>query len=318
MTNRLSQCLNWLDADYLSPKAQQRLASGTKQSEYSRYLPLLFLHVGCVGLFWVGASPIAIGVAVFLYFFRMFAITAFYHRYFAHRAFKTSRAAQFVFALWALLSVQRGPLWWAAHHRKHHQSSDKPDDVHSPLQHGFWWAHVGWLTVTANMPTNYRRIADYAKFPELVFLNRFDWLMPLVLGLSLYGFGALLHAVAPQWGTNGLQMLVWGFFVSTTVLFHGTCSINSFTHLIGSKRFESKDESKNSLLLALVTMGEGWHNNHHRYPISARQGFYWWEIDMTYYILKAMAVLGLIWDLKPVPKRIYEEAQVPKLELALA
>jgi len=235
----------------------------------------------------------------------MFAVTGLYHRYFCHKAFRTSRAAQFIFALIGLTAVQRGPLWGSAVHRHHHAHSDEDHDSHSPVTKGFLWSHIGWLTSSRNFPTDYSRVKDLAKFPELVFLNRFDLIGPLVLALGLYFFGWGLEAWAPFLGTSGMQMLVWGFFVSTVFVFHATCAVNSFAHTLGKKRFDTGDESRNSLILALITLGEGWHNNHHHYQASARQGFYWWEIDISYYILKALSAMGIVWGLKEVPARVY-------------
>jgi stearoyl-CoA desaturase (delta-9 desaturase) len=256
----------------------------------------------------VGWSWAAVATAVFLYFARMFAITGLYHRYFCHRAFHTSRAMQFVFALIGLTAVQRGPLWWAAVHRHHHAHSDDEHDVHSPGMKGFLWAHIGWLTSSRNFPTDYRLVKDLVKYPELVFLNRFDLIGPLILLAGLYGFGAALEAFAPALGTSGWQMVVWGFFISTTVLFHGTCLVNSLAHCFGNKRFDNGDDSRNSLLIALVTLGEGWHNNHHQYQASARQGFYWWEVDISYYIIRLMGVFGIVWNIKQVPAGVYAKA----------
>jgi len=306
------------DSDYgknNSPITEDAMA-GHLPWEWSRLTPFFFLHAGCLGVIWTGASPFAVLFALGFYVFRMFAITGFYHRYFSHRTFKTSRMMQFIFAIWGLLAVQRGPLWWAANHRHHHQHSDKPTDLHSPLQRGFWWAHIGWLTNSFSMPTRYERIGDYAKFPELVWLNRFDWFVPLLLFLGMYALGDTLAHVAPQLGTTGWQMVVWGFFISTVLLYHGTSTINSLSHVFGSQRFETGDTSRNNWLLAIITLGEGWHNNHHRYQAAAQQGFYWWEIDMTYYVLRAMAAVGLIWELKPVPASIYAEAANGKLAMA--
>ena len=249
------------------------------------------------------------GVAVLLYFVRMFAITGFYHRYFSHRTFQTSRFVQFVFAVWGNTAIQRGALWWAAVHRHHHKHSDDEHDAHSPRQRGFWWAHIGWMTTSKNFPTDYATIKDLAKYPELVFLNRFDLIVPALFGASLWGLGAAMNYFWPSLGTSGAQIFVWGFFVSTAVLLHGTLFINSLAHVWGRKRFRTDDDSRNSMLLALITLGEGWHNNHHRYMASARQGFYWWELDITYYLLKVFAWCGLIWDLKPVPQSIYAEAE---------
>ena len=184
--------------------------------------------------------------------------------------------------------------------------------MHSPGLRGFWWAHIGWMTSARNFPTNYGRIKDLARFPELVFLNRFDLLVPLVFALCIYGFGVVLGRVWPASGTSGAQMLVWGFFISTVVLLHGTLCINSLAHTFGRRRYATDDDSRNNLLLALVTLGEGWHNNHHHCMTAARQGFYWWEIDVTYYALKALSWTGLIWDLRGVPESAYETGAQPK------
>ena len=174
--------------------------------------------------------------------------------------------------------------------------------------HGFLWSHIGWITSRRNFPTDYTKIKDLAKYPELVWLNRFDTAVPLVFAIAIYGLGAWLATAAPQLGTNGPQLLVWGFFISTTFLFHGTACINSMAHLMGKRRFQTTDDSRNSWILAFITLGEGWHNNHHRYQSATRNGFYWWEIDITYYGLKALSWTGFIWGLKPVPKSIFEEA----------
>lgn len=257
----------------------------------------------------MGWSWTAVGVAAVLYFVRMFAITGFYHRYFSHRTFRTSRWAQFLFAALGNTAIQRGALWWASVHRHHHQHADQEHDVHSPGITGFWWAHIGWMTSSKNFPTNYRAVRDLARYPELVFLNRFDLVVPAIFGLGLFGFGALLSWAWPELGASGGQMFVWGFFVSTVVLLHGTLFINSLAHVFGARRFQTDDDSRNNWLLALVTLGEGWHNNHHRYMGSARQGFYWWEIDITYYLLRMLSWTGVIWDLKAVPRSVYEEAR---------
>jgi stearoyl-CoA desaturase (delta-9 desaturase) len=200
-----------------------------------------------------------------------------------------------------------GPLWWAATHRHHHQHSDEECDVHSPVKHGFAWSHIGWLTSMKNFPTDYNRIPDLKKYPELVFLNRYDQIVPFAYGALMLGIGALLENFAPSLGVTMWQFFVWTFFVSTTVLLHGTLFINSLAHVWGKKTYETKDESRNSFLLAIITLGEGWHNNHHRYPHSVRQGFRAYEIDPTYYGLKILSWLGIIWDLKPVPQRVREE-----------
>lgn len=296
-----------MDSDYF-PEGPDAVWRRPDRFEFRRCLPFLVLHVGCLAIVWVGWSPVAVTVAAALYFVRMFAITGFYHRYFSHRTFHTSRAVQFLFAVLGNTAIQRGALWWAAVHRHHHKHADQKHDVHSPGRSGFWWAHIGWMTSSKNFPTNYESVRDLAKFPELVFLNRFDLAVPLVFGLVLYGFGAVLHVIAPRLGTSGVQIFVWGFFLSTVVLLHGTLLINSLAHGIGSRRFQTQDDSRNNLALALITLGEGWHNNHHRYMGAARQGFFWWEIDVTYYLLTALSWVGLIWDLKTVPGSVLEEA----------
>jgi stearoyl-CoA desaturase (delta-9 desaturase) len=273
--------------------------------EWFRITPFLGMHVLCLAPLWVGWSWFALGVAALLYFFRMFAITGFYHRYFSHKTFKTSRAGQFVLGVWGNSAVQRGPLWWAAHHRHHHVHSDDEDDVHSPRQHGFWWSHMFWFTNRRNFDTDLNAVPDLAKFPELRFLDRYDYVVPILLGAAMYLFGAAVEHWAPGLHTTALQILVWGFVISTVVLFHGTCTINSLAHLMGGRRFETSDDSRNSFLLSLITLGEGWHNNHHHYCASVRQGFYWWEIDITYYMLVVCSWCGLIWDLQPVPERVY-------------
>ena len=272
-----------------------------------RTLPFIALHVSVIAIFWVGWSPVAVTMAVMLYVVRMFAITGFYHRYFSHRSYKTSRFMQFIFAVMGASAAQRGPLWWASNHRIHHTFSDQVEDVHSPVQHGLWWSHMGWFLSFQQLSTKINRIKDFARYPELRFLDRFDMLVPFVLAVSLFALGEWLGSAHPQLGTNGWQMLVWGFVISTLTLYHGTFTINSLSHRFGSRRYNTTDNSRNNFFLAIITMGEGWHNNHHRYASSARQGFRWWEIDVTYYLLSGLQLCGLIWDIRPVPTWVLEE-----------
>ncbi len=274
-----------------------------------RCMPFIFIHIACIGVIWTGWSATALIACLLFYWLRMFAITAFYHRLFSHRSYKTNRFWQFCFAVLGNTSCQRGPLWWAAHHRKHHKESDQEGDLHSPIQHGFWFSHVGWFMSEAGFKTDYSVIKDLAKYPELRFLNRFDILVPAVFAGFIFGVGEFMAFYWPQLETNGWQMLVWGFFISTTILFHATFTINSLGHIWGSRRFETKDHSRNNPWFALLTLGEGWHNNHHRFAVSARQGFYWWEVDISYYGLKLLSYIGLVSDLNPVPKRILEEGK---------
>ncbi len=276
--------------------------------DWFRLMPFLGVHAACIAVIWVGWSWPAVIVAGALYFIRMFAITGFYHRYFSHRSYSTSRFFQFVMAAVGNSSVQRGPLWWAAHHRHHHRTSDQPEDHHSPKQQGFWWAHIGWISAKANFRTDFKLVPDLAKFPELVFLDRFDTMIPFALAMSTLGLGWGLSVFYPELGTSALQMFIWGFCISTVAVAHGTFTVNSLTHLIGRQVYPSKDTSKNSLIIALITLGEGWHNNHHYYQSCVRQGFRWWQIDITYYLLWSMSCVGLVWDLKPVPQKVIDAA----------
>ncbi|MEO6845855.1 MAG: acyl-CoA desaturase [Chthoniobacterales bacterium] len=304
----LKSAIAFIDSDHF-PEGREQIREKPDKFELKRFIPFLILHLGCIGIIWVGWSLTAVIVAVVLYFVRMFFITGFYHRYFCHRAYKTSRAGQFMFGLLGLTAVQRGPLWWAGVHRHHHSHADEETDIHSPSLKGFWWSHIGWMTSERNYPTNYSLIKDLSRYPELVFLDRFDLIGPLLLAGSLYLTGMGLQHFAPGLHTTGPQLLIWGFFVSTVFLFHGTCCINSFAHIIGNQRYDNGNDSKNSLILSFVTLGEGWHNNHHQHQYAAKQGFYWWEIDITFYTLKVLSWMGIIWSLRPVPEEAY--VQVP-------
>ncbi|RZA12347.1 MAG: acyl-CoA desaturase [Lysobacteraceae bacterium] len=296
--------VRWFDTDAGRGSVD---ASDGDRVDWLRAVPFIAMHLACLGVFAVGVSATAVWVAVALYALRMFAITGFYHRYFSHRTFQASRPVQFAFALIGAASVQRGPLWWAAHHRHHHVHADTPVDPHSPRR-GFWRSHAGWFLTRSAFRTDPSRIGDLLKFPELRWLDRFDTAVPLALALALYAGGELLARLAPGLGTNGPQLLVWGFFISTVVLFHATVTINSLAHRWGSRRFDTRDDSRNNLWLALLTFGEGWHNNHHFFPGSARQGFHWWEIDITWYGLRLLQALGLVHGLKPVPVSVRARA----------
>ncbi len=255
-------------------------------------IPFILVHLAAVaGVCVLGWSWKGLLLAVVLYYVRMFGVTAGYHRYFSHRTFRTSRAFQLFLALLATSSAQKGVLWWAAHHRHHHKYSDLPGDLHSAKRDGFYWSHVGWILAPRNEATDLTKVRDLASYPELRWLNRWWIVPPVVLGVGLFLAG-------------GAWALVWGMFVSTTLLWHGTFTINSLSHVFGRRRYATTDNSKNSLILALVTMGEGWHNNHHYYQRAVNQGFFWWEIDLTYYILRALAAVGLVWDLHTPPGRV--------------
>jgi len=293
----LASLLGWFDGAAVDTSE----AGGDDGIDWLRVLPFLGMHLACLGVLWVGVSAVALWTALALYALRMFAITGFYHRYFSHRTFRTSCTVQFLFGVLGAASVQRGPLWWAAHHRHHHRHADTEHDPHSPTQRGFFWSHAGWFLTRRGFRTDWSAVPDLRRFPELRLIDRFDVLVPVLLALGLFLVGRWLGASHPELGTSGAQLLIWGFFVSTVALFHATVTINSLAHRFGTRRFATRDNSRNNWLLALLTFGEGWHNNHHHFPGSARQGFRWWELDLTYYGLRLLALCGLVWDLKPVP-----------------
>jgi stearoyl-CoA desaturase (delta-9 desaturase) len=260
-----------------------------------------FMHVAVFIAFWLDVDVWDFVLCGVLYFVRMFGVTAGYHRYFSHRSYKMGRVTQFFMALLAMTAAQKGPLWWASHHRHHHKHSDQEDDVHSPARKGFWYAHLGWVLDPRWEGTEESRVRDLVKYPELVFLNRHPIAPTFTLGVICYLIG--------DW-----EGLLIGHFLSTVLLWHGTFTINSLSHVIGTRRYETTDDSRNHWLLALITLGEGWHNNHHHYQSSARQGFMWWEVDITYYILKVMSWVGLVWDLREPPAHVVRGERNPRLK----
>jgi stearoyl-CoA desaturase (delta-9 desaturase) len=258
-------------------------------------IPFIALHFVPLLAIFTGITKTAVILFFVTYFARIFFITAGYHRYFSHRAYRMGRLAQFVMAFGGLTAAQKGPLWWAAHHRAHHRYSDTDRDIHSPKR-GFVWSHVGWILSDRYNATEVEEIKDFSKYPELRWLNKHDWIGPWSLGVACFLIG-------------GWSGLVIGFFTSTVVLWHSTFLVNSLAHVMGRRPYETEDTSKNSVIIALLTGGEGWHNNHHRYPSSARQGFRWWQIDTSYYMLRVLSWCGVVKDLRPVPARIIEEAR---------
>jgi stearoyl-CoA desaturase (delta-9 desaturase) len=258
------------------------------------YYHHVVLHLACLAVLLVGVSLVDVLLCVGLYFVRMFAITGGYHRYFAHRSYKTSRAFQFLLGGVGCTAMQGGPLWWVATHRHHHCESDTPQDIHSPLRRGFWWSHIGWVLAGEPAETDWDRVRDLSGYPELHWLERFKVIPNLLLGAFCLVVG-------------GWSGVVWGIIVSTVLLYHGTFAINSVGHLFGGRRYATGDGSRNNWLLALVTLGEGWHNNHHHYQGSAKMGFFWWEIDITYYLIRVLALLGLVWDVRRPPARTLTE-----------
>jgi stearoyl-CoA desaturase (delta-9 desaturase) len=292
------QVARWFDA--------HRPAASTDVVDWARIVPFIGLHVALLAVFWVGVSPAALVVAVASYVLRMFAITAFYHRYFAHKAFRTGRLTQFLFALLGAAATQRGPLWWSGHHRRHHRGADTPLDPHDSGR-GFVWSHLGWFLSGRNHAVPAEAVPDWTRYRELVWLDRFHIVVPVAYAFALYALGGWLERGGVD--TSGPQMLVWGYCVATVALIHVTLFVNSLGHRVGTRRFDTPDASRNCAWLALLTLGEGWHNNHHRYAGSARQGFYWWELDLTWLGLRLLAALGLVHDLKPVPAAVLAEGR---------
>jgi stearoyl-CoA desaturase (Delta-9 desaturase) len=267
-------------------------APDTDRIDWVKSIPFLSIHLVALGAVVLGTfSWNLVAIAIASYYLRMFGISAGYHRYFSHRSYRTGRVFQFLLALLGATATQKGVLWWAAHHRDHHRFSDQPEDIHSPVQRGFWWSHVGWILSRRYEETKLDRIRDFAGCPELRWLDRFH-VVPSV------AYAALL------WAVGGVPVLLWGYFVSTVMLWHGTFLVNSLAHVMGRRRYRTADESRNSLLIALATMGEGWHNNHHHYQSTANQGWFWWEIDVSYYVLRVLGALGVVRDLRRPPAAV--------------
>ncbi|MDT7602463.1 MAG: hypothetical protein QOF61_460 [Acidobacteriota bacterium] len=284
----------------IRPLARRKLDTST-------CIQFLFMHMACLLVIWSGVSAVAVLVCLALYVVRMFAITAGFHRLFAHRTYKTGRVFQFVMAFAGTAAYQKGPLWWAAHHRRHHIHADTEDDLHSPLTRSLWQSHTGWFLSRESLAADETLVRNLIKNRDLRLLDRFYSVPPAILAVAMFGLGALLERYAPSLGTSGFQMLVWGFFLSTVLLYHGTFTVNSLAHLFGRRRFETGDNSRNNLFVAIITLGEGWHNNHHYYPSSERQGFYWWEIDVSHYTLRVLSWMGVVWDLRTPPERVFHQ-----------
>ncbi len=265
-------------------------------------IPFFVMHFAALGVFFVHFEWKWVALCALLYGVRMFGVTAGYHRYFSHRTYKLDRVSQFLMAWLATSSVQKGVLWWAAHHRHHHKFSDQTNDIHSPIQAGFWWSHVGWILSDKYNETEWDQIRDLTKFQELRWINKYHLIPGILLGVGVFLLG-------------GWSAFFWGFVVSTVLLWHGTFTINSLSHVFGGRRYETTDTSRNNGLLALVTLGEGWHNNHHAYMSSTRQGFFWWEIDLTYYGIKALSLAGIARDIRKPPLAQLEGRRIKKRHL---
>ncbi len=263
---------------------------------YPSTIPFILVHLGCFAAIWTGVTWQALALCVTLYWLRIFAIGAGYHRYFSHRSYSTSRAFQFVLAFMSQTTTQKSAIWWASKHRHHHLYSDTGHDVHSPRHHGFIYSHLGWIFSRKHDEPDFAKVSDLTRYPELMWLHKFE-VLPAVL---LAGLCFLLA---------GWSGLVVGFLWSTVLVYHATFCINSLAHVSGRKRYVTGDDSRNNWLLAIFTMGEGWHNNHHAYQSSVRQGFKWWEFDPTYYLLRALSWTGLVWDLKTPPEPVLRNEQ---------
>ncbi|EDZ64609.1 palmitoyl-monogalactosyldiacylglycerol delta-7 desaturase [beta proteobacterium KB13] len=296
--------LKIFDNNYAEKYYQKQKDVDGDTIDWFRVIPFILIHFGALAAFWTHFEWYLFWVALFLFMIRMFAITGFYHRYFAHKTFKTSRLMQFIFAFIGSTAAQRGPIWWASHHRRHHLNSDRHNDHHSPHTHHFLWSHMGWFLAKKNFLTDRKVVRDLTKFKELVLIDRFDWLPPVLLLISLFVIGE--HSSLTS-GISGLNMVIWGFCVSTILVYHCTFAVNSIAHLWGTQRYNTKEESKNNFFVALITFGEGWHNNHHHYPGSIRQGFYWWEVDLTYYALRFLSFFGIVYNLRTVSKAIRQK-----------
>ncbi len=258
---------------------------------YPAAIPFILVHLAALGVFWTGFTATAVVLCVSLYFVRMWALTAGFHRYFSHRSYKTSRVFQFILAFLGQTSAQRGVIWWSAMHRHHHLHSDTEHDTHSPVHGGFFHSHVGWIFKPKRTEADYETVKDLTRYPELVWLDRHAYLPAAALAVACFLIA----------GWPGLFV---GFILSTVILYHGVFAINSLAHTHGNQRFITGDQSRNNWWLALITLGEGWHNNHHHYQSSTRQGWRWWEIDISYYVLKALSWVGVVWDLRAPPEEV--------------
>lgn len=272
---------------------------------------LTFVFGGSAAAFFFPVSLELVALMVISFVVRTFGWEAGHHRYFAHRSFKTSRIFQFVLGALGAMSGQRGPLWWAAVHREHHSYADTDKDPHSPLKRGWFFAYLGWLFERPDGQTNYDNVKDWAQFPELVWLNEHHYVFPYFLLCLTFVLGQWTPLFG--WGA-GIEAVIWGFCISTALSLQGTHMVNAFAHAQQSgwftyRNYPTDDRSQNHWLLCIVTLGASWHNNHHRYPVAARAGFRWWELDLTFIALRGLAALGLVWDLRAVPGHVLQEVR---------
>jgi stearoyl-CoA desaturase (delta-9 desaturase) len=296
LTSKTIHLYNFLEKNMSESPSPQGLRRRTNLGTLTpNIFPFFFLQLSVLLVFTTYFSWTGVIICVASYLVRMFAITGFYHRYFSHRTYRMGRVMQFLAALLGSTATQKGPLWWGAHHRVHHKESDTTADPHNSHE-GFWHSHWMWFLYEESEDTDLQLISDFARYRELRILDQFWYVPSVMLGVGLYLIG-------------GWHWTVWGYFVSTFLLSNGTYTINSLMHYWGKQQYYTGDESRNHLLLALITLGEGWHNNHHRYQASTRNGFFWNEIDITYSLLKLMSWVGLVSNLTPVPEKILEEGR---------
>src|SRR6202142_3422431 len=255
----------------------------TQRMNFATTLTMVLFHVGAVAALFMFNWK-AFAVAVFLYWFCTgLGISMGFHRLLTHRSYKVPRPLEYLFAICGALTLEGGPISWVATHRIHHQNSDLPGDPHSPHDGG-WWAHAGWILYGETNHNNTRVMSKYApdlaRQPFYVWLNNYHWVPMIVLGVLLYAIG-------------GLPMMLWGIAVRVVVGLHATWLVNSATHMWGRRRFATRDDSRNNWWVALMTFGEGWHNNHHAHPTSARHGLAWYELDLTWIQIRTLQLLGI-------------------------
>jgi stearoyl-CoA desaturase (delta-9 desaturase) len=258
-----------------------------------------FVQASAITVFFVPFAWPLVVLWACSHFLRAIGLTLVFHRYLAHRAFQMNRGVRLLWAFLGTAAMQKGPLWWAGHHIDHHKYADREGDPHSPVVSGFYYAHIGWFLNDARHDELDRAnpvVRDFSLVPELRWLDRYYAVPPILWAAGMYVLG-------------GLPWLAWGFCLPTVTLAHATFAINTVNHMFGSRRFDTPDESRNNLFTAIFAAGEGWHNNHHRYQRAARNGFYWWEVDPTYAVIRVMEWFGLVWGVQAVPLRIYREAE---------
>jgi stearoyl-CoA desaturase (delta-9 desaturase) len=280
------------------PDARQGERGAEDRTDWASSIPFALAHLAPLAAIFTGVTARSLILLFALYGVRMFFITAGYHRYFSHRSYRLGRVMQAIMAFGGTTAAQKGPLWWAANHRAHHRYADTDRDPHSPIK-GLWWSHVGWILSYRHKETDLEVVRDLARYPELRFIDKYNWIGPWSVGVMCFLVG-------------GWSGLVVGFFGSTVLLWHVTFLVNSAAHLVGRRRYDTNDTSRNSWVIALLTNGEGWHNNHHRFPAAARQGFFWWELDLSYYVLRLLSVVGLARELRSPPAAVLAEGRAAK------